>query len=425
LTVEQSGYIDLKGEARDYTKFFLQHNPFPSLPIPQESPPITADRVAPIKKFKDSVAELTNTGVTVITVVVGEYGSGKSHLLRIFKRNVNSQLLSLDKGMLAIYVKTPGNDFTDLLFGFIDDVGKSLLTEYARVMLLRYMKANTDEVLAKIFEPSVQKRFLSGDFDIDEVLANSSFVDINSQVRSALFPDVKSDDLVMAFLTLPHPEYGPKAWKWLIGGELDRGEREVLRIGEGIRDPDTAFRLFGEFVKVLNVVGVKSFVILVDELEKITFLTKTSRTNYQDVLRQWIDAYPSNACFYFAIAPHQWDLLVKEPTALVRRLSGNWYVLQAFGEAETRELIEKYLGANRVEPYEIKEAKKNFPSCESELAPFTKESIPVVQSVSKGTVSTILLLCRRSLEHLYDNFEKYRAVTPELVKLVAKEEGFE
>jgi hypothetical protein len=424
--MDRSGIINLKGELRDYHRFFLERNPFPSLAIPEDVPAITADREAAIKRFQDSIIELTKNSTTTITVIVGPYGSGKSHLFRIFKQSVNTQLVSNDNGALAIYIRSPGQDFSDLYFATIDDMGKSFLTECASHMLTHQIKTNRKES-ENYFNSEAISQFMGGQMSFESLLTlpGSRHLDMARDLRKSLLSDVKDDDLVFAFLSLPHPEFGSKAWKWMLGGSLDRKEKNQLNVEKTIDNSDYAFALFSDLRKILKLVGLKSLVLLIDELEKITFLSKTPRVEYQDVLRHWIDLSPSDTCFYFAIAPHQWDLLVKEPTALVRRLSGNWYVLKKFEKPELRELLEKYLYAGRMDPFEAKEAKKRFPDCDPALSPFTDEALESMLEKTGGTISNLLLLARKCLEYLYDESENFKSVTPQLVEHVSEQEGFE
>ncbi len=416
--------INLKDEQRDYEKFFLIRNPFPSLAVPDEIPPFTADREEPIRRFKDVIVELTRNDSTSVSVIVGEYGSGKSHLFRVFKHEVNRQLLSTNDGTLATIIGSPGNNFADLFFSFLDDIGRNALTQYSSQIISNYIKNNKDNVKQYISNYDPRNKFLNDNLSLEDFLLNSTYININKEIRKNKLNHVKDDDIVFAFLSLSHPEYGSIAWKWFQGSNISKSEMAHINVGKIIKEPELAFSLFDDFIKIIYFVGIKSLVILVDELEKITFLTKTSRTEYQDMLRHWIDTYPKNVCFYFSIAPHQWDNLVKEPTALVRRLSGNWHVLKPFEDEEVKELIEKYLHWSRIDNFKSKDAKNKFPNCEPSLVPFTTKSIDQIQKISDGNVSNILLLCRQCLEILYDD-DKFDVITSELVNTLSKQEGLD
>jgi hypothetical protein len=128
-----------------------------------------------------------------------------------------------------------------------------------------------------------------------------------------------------------------------------------------------------------------------------------------------IDDNTNGMCLYFAIAPRQWDALTKEPTALVRRLVANYYILKDFQPSETRELIEAYLFSSRTSNYSTEKIKDVAPKCEPSLYPFTTSAVEAISKKSKGVVSNILALARLSLELLEEKPEENQVITPELI----------
>lgn len=417
--MERTGLIDLRrAEARNYDRFYLRRNPFPAIGIPEEALSITVNRETVVKRFQNVTRELLDTGRSIITVMVGEYGSGKTHLLKLFKKSVNTQLLSFE-GTLAVYIKTPGDDFSYFFYGFVDDIGLDLLSQLSIKFISDTMKAE-HKLMKHIFDERMRKSFISSELGLVEVMDKIAFFDLANELKHSKFSRINSD-LVHVFLSLANPKLSSTAWKWLLGERLDKGEKELLYIDTSI-DPKTTYELFRDFAKLFERIGIKNLVVLVDELEKITLLTKLKKDKYQDDLRRLIDDHPKNVCFYFAIAPRQWQDLTREPTALVRRLKGNWHLLEDFKENETRELIEKYLFSARIDQYPGKKVKDTFPSCDPSLFPFTDAAIVTISKESKGVVSDILLIGRKALEVLCDS-EEYKVITAELVKLAIGKKG--
>lgn len=417
--MEKLDIIDLKKtKPRDYTPFFLKRNPFPAIGVPGDTILITVDREPIIKRFQNVIAELVNNETSIITVLVGDYGSGKSHLLKIFKQEVNKQLLSRERGTLAAYIKSPGEDFRDFFLGFIEDIGRFLLTKYSEEVIREYIQRNKPNVANIITDQKVKASFIAGNFDLPELLQKSQHLELFRWIKGELLEDIQSTDVVKAFLLLSHPDYSSKAWRWFLGGNITKGDI----FEASIEDDDTAYSIFRNLVDLLHAIGITSLVVLVDELEKITFIDARKRVKYQDQLRRMIDEYPKNMCMYFAIAPRQWESLTKESTALVRRLAGNWYVLDQFKMDNTRELIEKYLYHARVDQFSSKVAKDKFNECEPSLCPFTIESLDAIQKATNGLVSSIILLCRKSLEYISDNQNEYKCITPAMVEIVRKQE---
>jgi len=417
--MEISGLIDLRRpKARNYGQFYLKRNPFPAIGIPEETPSITVDRETVLKRFQNVIWELLDTEKSMITVMVGEYGSGKTHLLKIFKKSVNTQLLS-PGGALAVYIKTPGEDFSHFFYGFVDDIGLNLLTQLSSKFISETMKSQ-HELMEHIFDEKIRKNFMSLELRLEEVMDKLRFLDLINDLKDSEFSGIDSD-LAQVFLSLANPKLSSTAWRWLLGEHLDKDEQDLLQIGTSI-DPKTTYKVFRDFCKIIQKIGIKNLVVLVDELERITLLTKLKKDKYQDDLRRLIDDHPKNMCFYFAIAPRQWQDLTKEPTALVRRLKGNWHLLEDFKENETRELIESYLFSARIDQYPGKKVQASFPFCDPSLFPFTDEAIKTISKESKGVVSDILLICRKALELLCDSKE-YDVITPELVALAIGKKG--
>ncbi len=422
--MEKLGLIDLSDlKPRDYKRFFLQENPFPAIGIPGDRINFCVDRLRSKSRFKDVLTELIFHDSSSITVLVGDYGSGKSHLLKLFKQSINEELLPQENPVLAVYVKSPGEDFRDFYLHFIDDIDLDLLVEYSRNTIDKYFKDNREKVAKLIHDQDQKEKFLKGKYNFETVLQKSQRLNLFSEIRKDFFKTVNDDDLVFAFLSLSSPEISSKAWKWFQGEKLEKSDKESLNVDKQIDDDESTFLIFREFLKLQKVIGIKSLVLLIDELEKLTYIHATKRTKYEDKLRDLIDENPKNLCIFFAIAPTQWKLLAKESTAFIRRLAGNWDELEGFEEKDTKELIETYLVFSRIEGISPNLMKEKFKECEISLCPFTSSSVKRIQDLTKGRVSQVIFICRRLIDYYYDNQQKYPAITSEVVDTVWAMEG--
>jgi len=417
--MEKFGLIDLTDlQPRDYNQFFLKRNPFPAIGVPSDTPPFAVDREQMKKRFKDVIVDLQKNNSSSITVLVGDYGSGKSHLLKLFKHSVNTYLLPKENGILAVYIKSPGDDFRDFLLQFVEDIGRDFFEEYCKKFLKQYFEKNPNEIASFIHDSDKKNKFLKRDYEIEQVIKNSRRVDLFNHIKNDVFKDINSNDLIFAFLTLSHPDYSSKAWRWFLGEKV-KEEKDTLKIESSIEDAEKAYEVFKNIIKLLKKIEIVGFVLLIDELESITLLNQTKRGRYQDQLRTMIDDYPQNLCLYFAIVPDQWREITSETTALVRRLAGSWFELAPFDKNLTKELIETYLYSARIEKFSSKESKIKFPESDPALCPFTTESIDEIYKVSKGQVSAILLICHEALDYLYD-YKQFNAITPDLIQTLEK-----
>ena len=425
--MEPYGLVDLTDlRPKDYGLFFLTRNPFPAIGVPGDTIPYTVDREASKKRFKDVVTVLQNpqentSNTSTITVLVGDYGSGKSHLLKLFKQSVNTLLLPQRPGTIAIYIKSPGEDFLDFYQKFIEDIGRSFLESYSNQIIRKYFEDKPQKVASFIHDSDIKKQFLQGKYSIESVIQKSQRNNLFQEIRNDYFGSVGSSDLVFAFLNLSAPEYSSKAWLWFHGGKVDK-EKEVLKIESSISDQEIAFLIFKDMFKLLKAIEIPSCVLLIDELERITLIHPTKKARYQDLLRELIDEFPNGLCLYFAIAPLQWQELTKEATALVRRLAGNWYKLDTFDKDLTKQLIETYLNSARVKNYHSQMLKEKYRECEPSLCPFTNSSIDSIQTISKGSISTVLTMCRDLLDELWDKRETTSVISAEFVEKMYKRE---
>jgi hypothetical protein len=413
--MEDKSFIDLRTPMRrDFSDFFLERNPFPTLGIPEELPVITVDREGIIEQFKNAVFTVLDGKKSILTVLVGEYGSGKSHLLKVFKQNINAQILSRNNGTIAGYVKSPGENFRDFVLAYMDNIGREILQELASDMVKEFLRL-TPSIEEFAFSREAQQKLQEGDFFSDEVFKGIRQLDLTDKIIDSHIRGLRNDDMAKAFLSLPNPEFASLGWRWLSGDKLSRSDKDRLRITSSIGS-ENAYEVFLDFIKMLRQIGITNFAIFVDELEKITSLHPLKRDRYQNDLRQLIDDNPNNMIFYFAIAPRQWQALTKEQTALVRRLSGNWHVLDEFEEKDIQELVERYLYTGRPPNFSGKIAKERFSQLSPSLCPFSEESLMKIRELTEGVVSRILLLCEKSLNYLHDHKREYKYINAELVQ---------
>lgn len=414
MSSDKSQIIDLSETlARNYENFFLKRNPFPPLGVPENFPLFTIDREEVIRKFQYAVSDLRKTGASVLTMLVGQYGSGKSHLLLQFKQSINSQLLNQNSGMLAAYVKNPGDEFRHVLITMMDNIGLQRLAEIVNNFLEDIIK--TDEDLKKFYKHQEFDKYIKDIISIDELMNTSQFLNFIKSLQQNKFSSISNPDLIHALLCLSHPEFSSIAWKWFLGEKLSTSEQNSTNIKTTINNENSK-KIFSDFFKTLDIMGIKYFGLFIDELEKISDIHQTKMNKYHDDLRQIIDDNVKNVFFYFAITIKQWEKYTSISTALSRRLITNGVKLDEFTEEQTGQLIEKYLEYARTENFNSKDAKKRFPDCDVSLCPFTKDSVKILHKATNGLVYKILQTCKIALELAHDEPTKYPSVKDVIIK---------
>lgn len=414
MTNGTSGIIDLsEALSRNYEKCYLKYNPFPAIGVSEGIPRFTIDREEIIKKFQYGVSELRKTDTSVLTMLIGQYGNGKSHMLLQFKENINRQLLNRNGGMLAAYVKSPGEEFRTVFVTMMDNITLNRIAS----LVLDYFKEiiEKDLTIQKFCKEPTLTKFKERTAEVGDLLNVSEFLNLTKEMNKKYFLNIPNPDLVNAFLCLAHPEYSPVAWKWFLGEKLSTGEQH----NTGIKSPITnenSKKHFLDLIKILHVIGIKHLALFVDEIEKISDLHQTKKDRYHDDLRQIIDDNVKNVFFYFAITIKQWEKYTSISTALSRRLVINGVKLDDFTVEQTQKLVEQYLESARSENFTSKNARKDFPDCEPSLCPFTTNSIESLHNTTKGVIYKILHACRDALELAHDEPDKFSSVNDVILK---------
>jgi len=386
----------------NYSAFLLLNNPFPSVEVPGAVPLTTADRKDILEHFKRALSTTVFDNMSSITVLIGEYGSGKTHLLKYFQYVVNKELLTSRNKVLAIYVKSVGRNFRDLYLYFIDDVGRELLKDLAYDLIKSYF--------SKIGHDGIKKYGVGGELSeyhdltklpIEVILPRSKFYDIFYDIVKSL-PKLRKNSTAYALLHLAHPDYSSLAWRWLIGENLSSDERKVIRVEENISDYIVAEAILNDLMTLFSQVEIKTVVLLIDEFENFTLMPRNFRDKFMDGLRHFIDDNPQGVLLAFTTTPFAWNELTEVTSALIRRLVGNEYELKFFSESDTRELIIRYLKLFRIKDKHLPKKVENLDT-DINIYPFTESAISKIQEESKGLVSTIIKIARRAIDVAIDS----------------------
>lgn len=409
-------FIDFTQSERDYAKILLKQNPFPALAIPEEKPSITADRQQARDKFVNVIGNLRKEGESSVVIFIGDYGSGKSHLLRVFATAIGEQLYNIKDGVFPIFLRSPGKNFLEYAIEAFTGVGLSKMTEISHKLVEEYISKNQNRVKSLIHK-SHQPKFESGNYVLEDLLEETQVLDLFKEMRAKMLPSVKDEDFLYAFLALSHKSSRMNAWNWFSGSYLSKDEKERIMVSNLNDDSRRAKIFLKDFVDILMKIGFQSIVFLIDEFEKTTLIPSKQRQNFHDDIRDIIDEFPKKVALFFAITPHAWQQIEKEPSALTRRLRSNLVYLTKFDEKDIKELIQKYLAMARTEK-DMDKIKDKFPGCKPEFAPFTEEALKEILEESEGLVSDILEKCRMILEFFVDHPSK--EITGLIVKSVLK-----
>src|SRR5207249_7445358 len=97
-----------------FNKFFLTRNPFPYVSVPEDEPRIYFDQVAALERIKGALGSSAETGSSNHIVIVGPYGTGKSHTLKYIASMLNGGQVTGKGKALGVYISHPGTSFVDI-----------------------------------------------------------------------------------------------------------------------------------------------------------------------------------------------------------------------------------------------------------------------------------------------------------------------
>lgn len=389
--------FDLSFRPQDFKKFRLKMNPFPVLAVPNDTPVFIADRESLLDNFRTELSALRNNEDTVITVISGDYGTGKSHLFKYIKYQVNLQLRSSSKPTLAVYIKKIGRNFKDFYSYFIDDVGSEIFTNLALELILSYLTNHKSKVDSYIIDTTKKINEIKRS-NIPDFLRNSTFKD--------LFYDMKQEhrtvhpDLLSALLHLAHPDYFMTSWRWLLGEKLSKEDMKSINVQSTIDDEYIARVILQNIINFIIIQKEMFLVILIDEFEFFTSLPNIARNRFADDLREFIDVNKKKIFLIIASTPSGIHFIKENYTALERRLFTNMQDLGQFETDDVKELIILYLKNARID-----ESMNTDNIIKDELFPFTDDAIIEIYEKTKGNIAAILVSCRQLISKLQQSNE--------------------
>ncbi|MFQ6086031.1 MAG: BREX system ATP-binding domain-containing protein, partial [Candidatus Bathyarchaeia archaeon] len=272
-----------KLRVRDYSRYFLTKNPFPYTSVPEERPVLYVDQERAARRLSDVLSSTITTGRSSHAILVGPYGSGKSHTLLYVRDIVTRQFASSGGRAFACYISRPGTDYLHIHRSFLRELGLETVADLARRQMDK----------------------------------------------------VYSSDLRQALEVLQDPKTSMEAWRWMLGERIYPRSLQKMGLSQNV-DVQFALTIFQQVQSMLSADGYSIVCLLIDEMEMINQLHVLKRQAMFDALRHLVDENPTNLCLVFACTPAGWDEIFKYAFALSRRLSRNVVYLESMTKATTR-----------------------------------------------------------------------------------------
>ena len=359
--------LKLEPEVNKYAPWGIEFNPIPRSGTSNIN---SSDRVsialAPltpkvqnevIRFIKDSLTpnEFDKSDQFISATIVGDYGSGKTHLL-MYVRAMLNQIRDSHKFLkpYCIYVDNPGGSILEFIGNIISKIGEENMRKFVWNHIIEVIMADED-VKSKIkYMAPTQGMLFQGEGEspdpfneanttsykkfLDAILRNISSANkkkfdnyFGEQVKHILEEDTQDSTVAYYFYDFISTDFGiNKTWEALTSGSLRQMSGKE-------------FAVIKYIVKLLKREGFSHVFILIDEFEDLTAgrLSKAQLDNYVHNLRTLLDQH-REWCLLFAMNPLALDRLKKVSPPLADRICVRLIELDNLNANEAASLIKSY-----------------------------------------------------------------------------------
>ncbi len=374
-------------------------NPFPAVAVAGVSlldpPPVTIETAAireADERLDSYLAHRATTNGNVLAIV-GEFGTGKTHLLmHLLRRALRGGLRDVNWR----YVDAPADTFLALyLERFIgrmrpEDVAERVRDYYADIV--------AESLAGFDLGFDVAQGFRDGTLDpqtVAERVGLSPDLLLRS-LRDRLRAVTKDDAFSTALSLLLRPGFRSATWEWLNGNPPD-----PILIERGIAGPiatdAAALESIGVFALLYGGQGHR-FILMIDELEKILSATSRPETSTAQAFKKLLEVSSDAGAFLVLSGVQDFLKPLGDDT---RGRIGPAVRMSALNSIEVRRFIEDTL-------------QKAYG--ERTIGPFTPETIGYLTQVTNGNPRQVVQLCAT----LYERADG--AVTEPLVRAALSEQ---
>jgi KaiC/GvpD/RAD55 family RecA-like ATPase len=394
--------------ARDRVSF----NPFPAAavasPVASESaePELTVETDAIKSAQEHALAYLSATagtarmsGLGTILTVVGEYGTGKTHLALHMLRQILDHD-DLDR-VRPIYLDAPAGDvFTLYRDRFIPklaalDINERVLEYYSDVV--------AEALSASDLTAPLASKLTARDITAEHVIQDLGLMesDLRRRLCARLERVTQREDFAAALALYPRPEFRHAVWEWFRGADPDASLIE-RGIQSKIHSEEDALAAIGVFALLFGHQG-KRLVVVFDEMEKVLSTSavdgRTARVT-QAFKRLFEIAQETNSLFILCGLPDFLDALPADVRQRISEVLWPGRLSAANVTAYVRAVLTSAFG-------------------DVGIAPFTESGIGYLTELAGGNARAVVRLCYLSYGRAVS---EHIAVDPPFIREVARQQ---
>jgi Cdc6-like AAA superfamily ATPase len=371
-------------------------NPFPATAVASGAEAVTVETPA-VREARHLLAGYLaappKAGSGNVLAIVGDYGTGKTHLvaelLRFMDQTSGDTVHTID-------IEASTGTFVQLYHRFVtqlDQMGvmRRVREYYADIVAEDVGRSELTADLA----PSLRSGELDPVWVVDQLNLMGS--DLLQRVQRKLEDVTRKEEFSTALTLLLRTGFDHAVWEWFRGGVPDQ-----ILVDRGIKDPIAtdadALEAMGVFALLYGHRGHR-FVLIIDELDKLLSTSRDTAAVTLDAFKKMLQVFAAaNALLILVGLPDYIDAVdatVVERIGRIVRVS-----------ALTTDHAEEYIWRSQ------QEANGN-----ATLAPFTRDTVKYLVEITDGVARKIIRLCH----HLYQRaVGEGTQVTEVMVREVAR-----
>ena len=381
---------------RDYSTFGLKFNPFPSAGLPRYSRlgPLDDENSVVIRRFIMSTyskKEDETFGDFGGLTIIGDYGMGKTHLMRYIEFLINRLNGSKRTNFSALtsFIDRPEDSPQKVIHRIIEQIGSDTLRKFIWLFMIdKFEKeglekfvseyssrqktiTDTNEKWSALFaEPckSNPREFLEKFRSL-----NGNFTKLQEECRSVVKSSIAADDILASrYLDLILPEKDAEVtWDVLAGyiGNRDIQKREI--------------HFLKSIVRILRKSGYNLLYVFIDEFEDVSKLKGTKLTNYLLTLNTLINS-EKNWAVVVSLTREALKTIKKESPPLYERLTVESIQLEPLNTQKAAKLLTSYLNLARAK--------------QENTFPFSANLIEQMVILSKGNYRSFIRKANKIIE---------------------------
>lgn len=388
-----------------YKKYGLSKNPFPLAGnFPEGYLQYTYLDPTDIVKLEDFLRSTFEREEFNGLIILGEFGSGKSHILNLLHETIEVDENVVFQGQAKSFIiQNPGVDPQDILLSMLREVKLSTLQDLIFLPIQRklherygedslsfldsFTDYNRNMKLGEKWQPEWYKTLFSlgyREFNqrLDEQNIHLKIKDIQPFARDVLQSEVINNEIIVeSFLGLIFKDEAKitDSWESFLTNSVS-GKRGRV-IGEDL--------YLEAILKLFRGIGIRHIYLLVDEIEDLrtSRLSKKAAVEYLATLRRMIQHNYKMFSFVLASTPDAWNELILYYHAIQDRFP---VTIDLIGDINrTKEVIAKYLQETRPEEY----------VAHDRWFPFSESAIDKLIELRGISLRDILKECRRLIDY--------------------------